>query len=266
MTCNGVHGVPASCPSFYWVKKRPVLCNFFPFKARFTSASEVLLGYVHTRGPSDRKMSNRIARGTCAEELLCGSAKYSGTFCHRFPALISPISMGLIRAMAAIVDAGTMSSMDMTYLWNQRRGFQRYTWKNSAPSRLWNFHCITWRRDVRSYLRGIGHGFAVMCANNTLCAQTLRNLRHRLSKKTKKNSATNCAILSGQLTETQTDPIIARRVGVHHVMDPAPPLFWVFWSYDGTENQKQQRRCGRSLNVTITCVNRAPSQNQISAS
>lgn len=85
---------------------------------------------MHTAGPSDWKISDQIDRG-----FPCGSAKIF----RRFSVRISPISMGLNCAMAAIVvfDAASAGKprqkKDMTILCKLRHG--KNTWKNSAVSR-----------------------------------------------------------------------------------------------------------------------------------
>lgn len=69
-----------------------------PLSDSSSTALKQQIGYVHTRKPSDGKISDRIARGRPRY-----TATNSGAFWRCFTVRINPISMGLISAMAAIV-------------------------------------------------------------------------------------------------------------------------------------------------------------------
>lgn len=71
----------------------------------------ISLGYVNMCGPSDLKISDQTASS------LCSSATNSSAFCCHFMAQISPISMGLISAMAALVVFDVVSAWKPCQEW-----------------------------------------------------------------------------------------------------------------------------------------------------
>lgn len=122
---------------------------------------------MHTSGASDPEHF-------CSCAIPRGNATNSGSFCRHF---LAQLVQRLIRAMAAIsvFDAVCASRIYMTYLWKlclwkPHHSFQRHVEK-SRPVKTdrWNFHCIKWRRNVRSFLRGIGCEIRIQSAQIILC-------------------------------------------------------------------------------------------------